>query len=407
MKICGVYIGELIGLIIRVLLVMSKDVQGEIDKIPYDAPLAFKLPSYWWCSEKGGVFNNRTDALTDRDVPPVDLSGKWILLSGANSGIGREAAITFARWGANLVLACRQPAVHEEHPQVVTEECIKESVLQGHAADIEWWEYDATDLQSVSELCERYVRTGRQLDILCNNAGIGSSPGGHQIFKTKNGHEIVHQVNLLSHVLMTLSLLPALAKSREARVVCTTSSFHYFGIYDMRNFDSMAGVASPGGVQLYKNNKLYFQIWLCELQYRLIQHKQYKHITINGFHPGYVSSNIWILNFNPWLRLLQQWLLIRASKLFGITSKQGSMALVFLATAPECGADPALQGVGHGDGKGGGRYFNRIWEEESMPHCRDRDARLRVWRKVDQELQLKASGLLDVLGIYSGQEQLT
>jgi len=78
------------------------------------------------------------------------------------------------------------------------------------------------------------------------------------------------------------------------------------------------------------------------------------------------------------------------------------MAIVYIATAAECGPDPKTQGGEDARGKGGGRYFNRIWEQEPMPHCRDVDARSRVWRKVNEELRLKERGLLDVLGLYSG-----
>lgn len=49
----------------------------------------------------------------------------------------------------------------------------------------------------------------------------------------------------------------------------------------------------------------------------------------------------------------------------------------------------------------GGRYFNRIYEEEAMPYARDPDCRMRVWRKVNDELQLQEKGLLDVLGLKS------
>lgn len=69
----------------------------------------------------------------------------------------------------------------------------------------------------------------------------------------------------------------------------------------------------------------------------------------------------------------------------GISPQQGSLAILYGATSVDAG-------------RRGGRYFNRIEEEASMPHCHDRDARVRVWRKVDDELGLGAKGLLDVLG---------
>lgn len=173
----------------------------EIDKISYDAPLSFTEPSNTWTEAKGGRKNNRTDKLVyGRDVPVVDLTDRWILISGANSGIGREAAITFASWGANLVLACREPGSKskEPHPSVVVEECRSAAKANGKVSEIEWWIVDMTDLKSVEALGERWLNTQRPLDVLCNNAGVGSSPGGdggrEGVALTKDGFEFIHQV---------------------------------------------------------------------------------------------------------------------------------------------------------------------------------------------------------------------
>lgn len=209
-------------------------------------------------------------------------------------------------------------------------------------------------------------------------------------------------MNFLSHVLLTLRLLPSLAKAPEPRVACTTSCFHYLGIYDISNFNGGPGLSGPEGVQYYQNNKLYFQIWLTELQHRLLEHDEYKHITVNGLHPGYVNTGVWNLNkTDSWLTWGKQFVLKSFAYWLAINPQQGSLAIRYVATAPECGPDPNTQGVGGPEGKGGGRYFSRIWEKEPMPHCKDDDARLRVWRKVNEELKLEEKGLLDVLGLYS------
>lgn len=205
--------------------------------------------------------------------------------------------------------------------------------------------------------------------------------------------------------MLTLYLLPSLAKAKAPRIVCTISCFHFLGHYNIANFNGDLGEAGIAGQQYYKDNKLYFQIWLTELQHRMLQHDEYRHITVNGFHPGYVASGIWHAQRRVWLNAIIGYILVLLAWLFGITPKQGSMAMVYLTTAAECGPDVKTQGGKDGRGKGGGRYFNRIWEQEPMPHCRDRDARLRIWRKVDEELKLKEEGLLDVLGLYSGDEE--
>jgi hypothetical protein len=84
-----------------------------------------------------------------------------------------------------------------------------------------------------------------------------------------------------------------------------------------------------------------------------------------------------------------------------IDSQQGSLAITSCATGVEGGPNLKLQGVGSEKGLGGGAYFSRIWPEEPMPHTRDRDCRLRVWRKVNDELKLQEKGLLDTLGLES------
>lgn len=145
----------------------------------------------------------------------------------------------------------------------------------------------------------------------------------------------------------------------------------------------------------YPNNKLYFQMWVAELQSRLLKHPEYLHITINGVHPGFVASNIWnILEGRDGSGLVLNFLL----RYVAITPQQGSLAITHAATSPVFGPDPKKQGVGVENGRGGGLYINRIWEAPSQWHCADLDARSRLWVKLDEELHLEEKGLLDVLG---------
>lgn len=365
-----------------------------IQNIPYDAPLSFPEPSWLWTRYMCHQGTN-SKKITEKDVPFKNLSGKWVVITGSNSGIGEQAALFFAQCGANIVLACRI-SPHEKHPSEVADQCKALAKAAGYPkSTIEWWEIDMSKLKTVEAFAQRWLKTGRPLDILCNNAGMGSNPGGiAKHLLTEDGFEFVHQVNFTSHVLLTLRLLPSLAQAKEPRVVCTTSCMTYLGKYNLENFNGKGSM----GVQLYNNNKLYFQCWLTELHNRLLQSDKYKHITINGVHPGYVNSGIWRFEVGQGIlgligslvRCFFQFL----AMLVAINTKQGSYCITHAATSLEAGPDPAKQGVGEIGGKGGGRYFNRIWETENMPHTRDADARLRVWRKVDDELKLTDKGLL-------------
>ncbi|KAJ8606116.1 hypothetical protein MRB53_041192 [Persea americana] len=400
----------------------------DINSIPYSAPLSIAEPSWFW-TRRASYRGANSTFIRPAAMPPrnTDLTNKWVIITGSNNGIGREAALQFAAWGANIILGCRDNTPpHETHAEVVVEQCLLEARKAGKKISVEHWHIDMADLKSVEAFGKRWLDTGRPLDLLCNNAGVGSSPGGTEVFKTKDGFEFVHQVspssplltplriactdaraiseltthqiNFLSHVLLTLRLLPSLAKASTPRVICTTSCFHYFGKYDVANWNGeLPGSSGLEGVQYYMNNKLYLQCWLTELQHRLLKNEKYKHITVNGVHPGYVNSGIWTLNKNGlWLK---EYLLQSMAWVMAINPQQGSLCIVNAATSIDAGPDPKVQGVGVEGGKGGGRYFNRIWEDEAMPHTRDADARLRVWRKANDELGLEAKGLLEGVGL--------
>jgi NAD(P)-dependent dehydrogenase (short-subunit alcohol dehydrogenase family) len=147
-------------------------------------------PSPFWClwqAARGLEGSHIT-------VPDADLRGKWVVITGGNNGIGREACLQFASWGANIVLGCRQPPPHETHPDTTVSDCIAAARGAGHkSSTIEWWPCDMTDLASVGAFAKRWLSTGNTLDILSNNAGMGRTASG-KLTRTKDGFELVHQV---------------------------------------------------------------------------------------------------------------------------------------------------------------------------------------------------------------------
>lgn len=235
-------------------MLLSKRVPPNINSIPYTAPLSFPEPSPQWRKTQS-IKNMRKENF---HIPDANLSGRNIIISGSNSGIGREAALAFARMGANVTLACREYVPeHEPHPSAVIEQCRSMASKHGqHKSSIEAWTLDLADLSSIEAFAERWLATGRAIDILCNNAGIGSSTGGEKVVNTKDGFEIYHQVNFLGHVFLTMLLLPALAKAECPRITCTVSSQHYHGEFDLGNFNGELNRPGKDGVQFYNNNKV-------------------------------------------------------------------------------------------------------------------------------------------------------
>ncbi|KAJ6102245.1 hypothetical protein N7486_004672 [Penicillium sp. IBT 16267x] len=349
----------------------------------------------WWCILQALKGTNGS-TLTEKDVPRKDMRGKWVIITGANNGIGFEAAKTFAAWGANIIMACREPPKWETHPSEAVEHCLDLAKSSGHSSTIEWWPIDMTVLASVDEFAERWLSTGRALDVLCNNAGINPHSSDQKM--TKDGFEIVHQVNFLSHTLLTFRILESLARSAEPRIVCTTSNVHFFGKLEFEK----ENLPVPKERNPYKNNKLYYQIWITEMHRRLVSSDKYRHITINGIHPGYVNSGIW--NFSGNNQGWQATIFRFFADYLAITSEQGSFAIVNAATSAEFGPNPEGQGRGEPGAKGGGNYISRIWKATAMPFCEDAGTRLRIWNGVAAELQMAREKLhvleeLDAAGV--------
>ncbi|KAH7382027.1 hypothetical protein BKA64DRAFT_764344 [Cadophora sp. MPI-SDFR-AT-0126] len=312
-------------------------------------------------------------------IPDADLRGKWILITGGNSGIGRESALQFAKWGANIVLGCRpDPPPREPRPDAVVEELKTTARASGHEhTTFEWWECDMSKFSSVEAFGKRWLETDRPLDILANNAGTGGGNTGKPVL-TSDGFEMLHQVNFISHVLLTLILLPTLARAPEPRIICTTSNMQYQGVFDLTNANS--------GKMSYPNNKLYFQTWLTELQARLLKNDKYDHIVVHGVHPGFVITNIWESAGKDLFTKVATALM----HYVGVDARQGSLAITNAATNPKWG----LKQSG-----GGGTFANRIWQAKPMPQTKDPECRRKVWDFVGKELKLKERGLLEGLEI--------
>lgn len=172
----------------------------DIDAPPTQEPLP--QPSKWWCEWQSlkGV-NPRT-----LSIPDVDLRGKWVLVTGGNSGVGREAALQFAKWGANIIIGCREPPPREMHPESAVESFKAAALAAGHHDTvIEWWQVDMSSLKSVEALGKRWLETNRPLDILANNAGTGGVSG--KTLLTEDSFEWVHQVCIIPRHLTMLLII--------------------------------------------------------------------------------------------------------------------------------------------------------------------------------------------------------
>lgn len=328
----------------------------------------------------------------NHSLPDYDCTGKTVIISGSNSGIGKQAALYFARAGATVILACRLTATHEQNP----EETRAEIVSTAGVADskVELWEIDCSSLANIERFGKKWQQSGRTLDILVNNAGL--SAGQRRI--TEEGFELTHVINFLSHCLLTFYLLPSMKKSSAPRVINTCSIFHNGGKLDFANMDNEKRTPmGPGCVQAYCDSKLWFLMWSVELQDRLSRSDDYRHVIVHGIHPGFVGSNVW---HNPDTKVSYpvKLLLNTIVNRFSIDSQQGSFAIIHAALEPSLGLPSKLTKGGTKPAVGesakfGGKFVNRNIVDIRRPEVDDVLARSRLWQRVLEDVGAAKRGV--------------
>ncbi len=189
---------------------------------------------------------------TADDIP--DLTGKVAIVTGANSGIGFEAAKALARKGAATVLACRSA----ERGQRALEGLRAEAP----AADAVLMELDLESLDSIARFADAFRARHERLDVLVNNAGIMAVPHG----RTADGFERQMGVNHLGHFALTGRLFDLIAATPAARIVNVSSLAHRRASMDFGNLLFEHGGYAPWAA--YGRSKLANLLFTRELQRR-------------------------------------------------------------------------------------------------------------------------------------------
>ena len=135
------------------------------------------------------------------------LNGKTAIITGANTGIGKETALDFAKRGARVILACRD----QKRASAAAEDIIKKSGNANVIVSL----VDLASFDSIKQFAKRINQTEASIHILVNNAAMMGCPK----WKTKDGFEMQFGVNHLGHFLLTTLLLDKLKQSQPSRIV--------------------------------------------------------------------------------------------------------------------------------------------------------------------------------------------
>jgi NAD(P)-dependent dehydrogenase (short-subunit alcohol dehydrogenase family) len=183
-----------------------------------------------------------------------DQSGKTFLVTGANTGLGYETALELAKKSAHVILAGR-------NEQKLSEACERIAAAVP-AAKLSFEVIDLNSIEAIKSFAEGFVRSGRTLDVLINNAGIMFPPPS----QTADGFEAQFGVNFIGHYVLTALMFPLLKKSKHGRVVTLSSMAHRNGKID---FDNLKLEKPFDKFREYGQSKVADLIFSFELQRRI------------------------------------------------------------------------------------------------------------------------------------------
>ncbi|XP_035024862.2 retinol dehydrogenase 14 [Hippoglossus stenolepis] len=256
------------------------------------------------------------------------MSGKTVLVTGANSGIGKATAAAIVKLRGRVIMACRDLSSAEEAAREIREQ------TGADRAQLVLKQLDLASLTSVHAFCQDVMKEEPRLDVLINNAGVYQCP----YTRTEDGFEMQFGVNHLGHFLLTHLLLDLLKRSAPSRIVVVSSKLYKHGHID---FEDLNSEHSYDKASAYSRSKLANLLFTCELAHRL----EGSGVTVNALTPGIVRTNLGRHVHVPVLAQpvfnLLSWGLFKSPE-------EGARTSVFLACSPD--AD-GVQGKCFADGR--------------------------------------------------------
>lgn len=201
------------------------------------------------------------------------MDGKTVVITGCNTGIGKETALDLSQRGARIVMACRNMDLANK---------AAEEVRNKTKGDIVVYKLDLASLSSVRECADEINGKEDKIDVLINNAGVMMCPYS----KTEDGFEMQIGTNHLGHFLFTNLLLDKLMQSAPSRVVTVSSRAHERGKIDFEDLN--AEYKKYNRMEAYEQSKLANILFTRELSNRL----QGTGVSTYSLHPGVVRTEL-------------------------------------------------------------------------------------------------------------------
>src|SRR5438552_420939 len=279
--------------------------------------------------------------MQNEKVPDTAMNDKVVMVTGANSGIGKAASLALSKMGATVVMVARS----KERGEAARSEIIRKS--QNNAVDLLL--ADLSSLESVRILASEFQKKYSELHVLINNAGLFNQ----RRRVTADGYENTLATNYLAPFLLTNLQLDLLKASTPSRIINVSSVGHYNGHI---NFDDLNLETDYGGWNAYGQSKLALVLFTHELAKKL----QGTGVTVNAVHPGTVATNIWSRPLGP------VGFIMALPKLFMTSPERGAETIVYLASSPDA---KSLSG----------EYLEKLKVKKSSDESYDEEIAQRLW----------------------------
>jgi len=272
------------------------------------------------------------------------LDGKTVVITGANTGIGKETALDLSRRGAKIVMLCRN---------VEKGETAAKEVRKNSEGDVVVQKMDLASLKSVRECCEQLGKSLNKIDILINNAGVMACPE----MKTKDGFEMQIGTNHFGHFLLTNLLMPLIKEAAPgARIINVSSSTHEFGKIQWEDINWDKTPYSP--FKAYSQSKLANVLFTKELARR----EDGSGVTVYALHPGAINTEL----FRHMQDIAYGSLIAAVIKPFTKTAESGAQTSIF------CSVDETLEDKN-------GLYYAECQETRPAPQAESLEDGKKLW----------------------------
>ncbi len=254
---------------------------------------------------------------TDEVLAGIDLSGRTVFITGANSGLGQETARAMAARGAHVIMAGRDQAKLDESVAAI--------VAQHPKAQLDTLTVDLTSLENIRAATSRARQRFAKIDLLINNAGVMATPFLH----THDGFEMQLGTNHFGHFALTGELFPLIERGHLKRIVNLSSRGHHMGPV---HFDDPHYTARP-----YDPWSSYGQSKTANVLFSVGLEQRFAVLGIHAYavHPGGIETNLG----RHMTQEMREGLMARIAKsdtgFAWKTIPQGAATSCWAATAPE------------------------------------------------------------------------